>query len=335
MNFSTNFKGRPLVGEKILVTGGAGFIMTNFINEVVNDNKITIFDNFSRDSFSKSKLVNHINIDVIQGDVASIKDLSALQPHTIIVHAAAVAGIHNIAKNPINTMNINFLGSWNLLKVVNEWRGVKRFVNFSTSEIFGQIAYRARETDFSSAGASSEARWTYAVSKLAAEHLAFSYYRQHGLPIVNLRPFNIYGPGQVGEGALIQFIKAALRNEDIVIDGDGAQIRAWCYIDDFISALLASVSVENIEGNSYNIGNPRGTITILGLANMICRVLQSKSRIVHGPRLAEDIDIRVPDSKKATDHLGFLPKIDLEEGIVRTAVWLSEIEKNGAKPIFQ
>src|SRR5690606_3279208 len=105
-----------------------------------------------------------------------------------------------------------------------------RFIDFSTSEVFGSMAFRSTENDQTIAGSAGEARWTYAVSKLAGEHLAHAYFRQYRLPCVTIRPFNVYGPGQTGEGALQIFIKKALKNETIRIDGDGSQIRAWCYV---------------------------------------------------------------------------------------------------------
>jgi UDP-glucose 4-epimerase len=170
-------------------------------------------------------------------------------------------------------------------------------------------------------GSAGEARWTYAVSKLAGEHLAHAYYSQYQLPIVILRPFNVYGPGQTGEGAMQIFIKKALKNEQINIDGDGTQIRAWCYVDDFTDCLIRCVESPDAIGQSFNIGNARAVITILGLAQTVCRVLQSKSDIVFAPPLSADIAIRIPSVEKAEQVLGFKAKVDLEEGIRKTADW--------------
>ena len=115
-------------------------------------------------------------------------------------------------------------------------------------------------------GAVGEARWTYAVSKLATEHLALSYQKQYGLPTVSIRPFNIYGPRQVGEGAVHHFIARALRNDVITIHGDGSQIRSWCYIDDIVDGVLTAMESEAAVGHAFNIGNPRSTLTIYRLA---------------------------------------------------------------------
>jgi UDP-glucose 4-epimerase len=183
------------------------------------------------------------------------------------------------------------------------------------------MSFRSTEEDSTVAGSAGEARWTYAVSKLAGEHLAHAYYRQYKLPIVTVRPFNIYGPGQTGEGAIQIFIKRALKNETIRIDGDGNQIRAWCYVDDFTDCIIRCLECEEAVGESFNIGNARAVITILGLAHLVCRVLNSKSEIVHEPPLSADIAIRIPCVEKANKILDFKAKVDLEQGIALTASW--------------
>ena len=118
------------------------------------------------------------------------------------------------------------------------------------------------------------------------------------------------------------FIKRALNNEDINIYGDGTQIRAWCYVDDFVDGLLKCIEVPEAIGHSFNIGNERTVLTIYGLAQAVCRILESKSKIIFKPPLSADIELRVPAVQKAKQILGFEPKIDLEEGILRTAEWM-------------
>jgi UDP-glucose 4-epimerase len=184
------------------------------------------------------------------------------------------------------------------------------------------MAFRSSEDDATVAGSAGEARWTYAVSKLAGEHLAHAYHRQFGLPVVTVRPFNVYGPGQTGEGAIQIFIKKALRNETIRIDGDGNQIRAWCFVDDFVDCIMKCLESPNAIGESFNIGNARAVITILGLAHTVCRVLGSSSKIEHEPPLSADIAIRIPSVDKANKLLGFKASVDLEEGISKTSEWM-------------
>ncbi|MFZ3372254.1 MAG: NAD-dependent epimerase/dehydratase family protein, partial [Desulfitobacteriaceae bacterium] len=165
--------------------------------------------------------------------------------------------------------------------------------------------------------------WTYAVSKLAGEHLTHAYHRQYGLPTVTVRPFNIYGPGQIGEGAIQIFIRKALKNEEIYIFGDGNQIRAWCYVDDMVDGILLALTHKKAIGESFNIGNARAITTIYGLAQTVCRVLESKSKIVFREALSADIELRIPSVQKATELIGYQAKMDLDAGIAETAKWYS------------
>ena len=121
--------------------------------------------------------------------------------------------------------------------------------------------------------------------------------------------------------------KKALKNEQIRIDGDGAQIRAWCFVDDFVDCIIKCIENPNAIGQSFNIGNSRAIITILGLAQTVCRVLNSKSEIFYGPALSADIALRIPSVEKCEEILGFKAKVDLEEGILKTANWFSSISK--------
>jgi UDP-glucose 4-epimerase len=134
-----------------------------------------------------------------------------------------------------------------------------------------------------------------------------------------VRPFNVYGPGQVGEGAIHFFVKRALRGEPLEVHGDGSQIRAWCYVDDMVDGVLLCMVHPEAVGESFNIGNERDVITIYGLANTVVRVLGSRSRIAFVPRPYADVELRIPVVEKAKRLLGFAAKVDLEEGIRRTA----------------
>jgi UDP-glucose 4-epimerase len=197
------------------------------------------------------------------------------------------------------------------------------------------MAYKSTEEDNTVAGSAGEARWVYAVSKLAGEHLAHAYYKQHGLPAVTVRPFNVYGPGQTGEGALQIFIKKALNNEEIFINGDGTQIRAWCYVTDFVDCLMLCLEKKEAIGHSFNLGNARAIMTTLGLAQTVCRVLGSISKIIHRPPLSADIELRIPSVEKAEQILGFKAKVDLDEGIRNTAEWFKSTQnaRSTAVPI--
>ena len=133
------------------------------------------------------------------------------------------------------------------------------------------------------------------------------------------------GRAQTGEGAIQIFIKRALKNEPLHIDGDGNQIRAWCYVDDFVECIMRCLEAPEAIGESFNIGNARAVITILGLAELVCRVLNSNSEIVFDPPLSADIAIRIPSVEKAKEVLGFKAQVDLDEGVRRMAEWMQTI----------
>lgn len=311
--------------KTIFITGGAGFIANTLIKHYVDNNKIVVYDNFHRDTLTKSGLSDHPNIKIIKGDVLDFEFLSASMAESdIVVHAAGIAGIDTVIKNPVTTMRVNMMGTAYALEAAKVNNISDRFIDFSTSEVFGSMAFRSAESDVTVSGSAGEARWTYAVSKLAGEHLAHAYYSQHNLPVVTVRPFNVYGPGQTGEGAIQVFIKRALNNEEIYIHGDGNQIRAWCYVDDFVDCLIRCIEMPEAVGNSFNLGNARAVITILGLAQTVCRVLNSKSKIIFKDPLSADIAIRIPSVEKTYEILNFKAKIDLEEGILYTAEWIKQ-----------
>jgi len=312
-------------GKNIFITGGAGFISNRLIRELVNDNQITVYDNFYRDTLTKSKLASSPNIRIIKGSVLDAELLTkSMKGADIVVHAAAIAGIDTVIKSPTTTMKVNMIGTANALEaaVINHIQD--RFITFSTSEVFGSHAFKSTEKCNTVVGSAGEARWTYAVSKLAAEHLSYAYYREFSLPTVSVRPFNVYGEGQTGEGAIQIFINKALRNDDINIYGDGNQIRSWCYIDDFIDGLLKCIENPLAIGESFNIGNAKSVLTTYGLAQTICRVLNSNSAIVHKPPLSADIELRIPSVEKAYQMLGFQAKVPIDEGIVKTVGWIKE-----------
>jgi len=310
-------------GKNIFITGGAGFIANTLIQRLIEKNKITVYDNFHRDTLTGSGFANHANISVVKGDVLDFELLtSSMKGADVVIHAAGIAGIDTVIKNPVSTMRVNMIGTANALEAARINGVSNRFIDFSTSEVFGSMAFRSSETDETVSGSAGEARWTYAVSKLAGEHLAHAYHIQHNLPVVTVRPFNVYGPGQTGEGAIQIFIKKALKNEDIYIHGDGNQIRAWCYVDDFVECIFKCLDNDDAVGESFNIGNARAVITILGLAQTVCRVLNSSSKILFQDALSADIALRIPSVEKSTRILGYKAQIDLEEGILRTAEWM-------------
>src|SRR5919197_300148 len=201
-----------LSGKRILITGGAGFIGTTLARRLVDGNQVVALDNLHRDVLANTPVAKHPNFELHRADVLdgdTVRELARGATH--IVHAAAIAGVDTVRESPVRTMRVNLIGTYNVLEGALATREtVERLVDFSTSEIFGTHAYNVGEGHVSTIGSVGEVRWTYAVSKLAGEHMAHAYREEHGIPVVTVRPFNVYGPGQIGGGAIRAFIEAAL-----------------------------------------------------------------------------------------------------------------------------
>ena len=214
-------------GRRLLLTGGAGFIGSHLAERLAADNEIVILDTLRRNALSSAGLDKHPHVKLIQGDVLDGAVVAqAMEGCDAVIHLASIAGVDTVLKNPVLTMRVSLLGTMNVLEAAAAKGGVRRVIDFSTSEVFGRYAYNVTEWDATTLGAVGEARWTYAVAKLATEHLAMNYWKQYQLPACSIRPFNIYGPRQVGEGAVHHFIVRALRGDPLQVHNDGSQIRA-------------------------------------------------------------------------------------------------------------
>jgi nucleoside-diphosphate-sugar epimerase len=312
-----------ITGKKILITGGAGFIASHIIERLIDSNKITVFDNLQRNAIKFTKSLSHENLRFVQGDVLDASAVAeATKGASIVIHCAAIAGIYSVGKRPTMTIKVNLLGTHNALEAAVDNK-VELFIDFSTSEVYGPHVYKGTETALTTQGPIGERRWTYAVSKLAAEHLSHSFYEEFGLPVITVRPFNVYGPRQIGEGAIREMILSALRGAPITLYGGGTQIRAWCYVDDFVDGIMLCLEKAEAKGKVFNLGNPLGTAANINLANIIIRFTNSHSQIVHKPHPGPEVEIRVPSIDRAQSVLGYEPKIDLEEGIRRSIEWYS------------
>src|SRR5437588_7228267 len=263
-----------LRGKRIVITGGAGFIGTTLARRLIEENGIVALDNLHRDALSGTELADHPNFTLEQGDVLDADRVRELaQGATHIVHCAAIAGVDTVLASPVRTMRVNLIGTYNVLEAaVATESTLERLIDFSTSEVFGTHAYNVREGQVSTIGSVGEARWTYAVSKLAGEHMAHAYHDELRLPIVTVRPFNVYGPGQIGGGAIRAFIEAALAGDNLTVRGDGSQIRAWCYVDDMVEAVRLCLEHPRAVGQSFNVGNPRSAVTIFDPPQRVKRI---------------------------------------------------------------
>jgi UDP-glucose 4-epimerase len=316
----------PLSGKRIVITGGAGFIGTTLATGLVDANEIVAVDNLHRDTLGGTSLAEHPNFTFVQGDVLDSSLLTeVVAGATHLVHAAAIAGVDTVRESPVRTMRVNLIGTYNALEAALATQDtMERMIEFSTSEVFGTYAYRVDEEHVTTQGSVGEARWTYAVSKLAGEHMAHAYHEELGLPTVSVRPFNVYGPGQIGGGAIRAFIETALAGRDLVIHGEGSQIRAWCYVDDMVEALLLALEHPNAVGESFNVGNARSAVTIYDLAQRIKRLTGCPGELVFQPLHYTDVELRIPNVDKARTLLGFEAKVELDEGLERTIAWYRE-----------
>jgi UDP-glucose 4-epimerase len=312
-----------LSGKRIFITGGAGFIGTTLARRLVEANQVVAADNLHRDALSGTPLADHPNFTFHQADVldaAAMRELAAGATH--VVHCAAIAGVDTVLESPVRTMRVNLIGTYNVLEASVATQGtIERLLDFSTSEVFGTHAFRVQEGQVSTIGSVGEARWTYAVSKLAGEHMAHAYHDELGLPAVTVHPFNVYGPGQIGGGAIRAFIEGALAGRDLTIHGDGSQIRAWCYVDDMVAGCLLCLEHPDAVGQTFNIGNPRSTVTIYDLAQRVRRLTGADVDIAFQPLHYADVELRIPNVEKAREVLGFEAKVDLDEGLEKTIAW--------------
>jgi UDP-glucose 4-epimerase len=312
-----------LSGKRIFITGGAGFIGTTLARRLVDANEVIAFDNLHRDALTGTDLAEHPSFTFVEGDVLDAELVhEAAAGATHLVHCAGIAGVDTVLESPVRTMRVNLIGTYNVLEAALATQAtLERFLDFSTSEVFGTHAFRVTEGQVSTIGSVGEARWTYAVSKLAGEHMAHAYHDELQLPTVTVHPFNVYGPGQIGGGAIRAFIEAALAGRDLVIHGDGSQIRAWCYVDDMVDASLLCLEHTEAVGQAFNVGNTRSTVTIWDLAQRIKRLTGCPGEIVFQPLHYADVELRIPNVEKIRELLGWEADVDLDDGLERTIAW--------------
>ena len=308
-----------LEGHRILITGGAGFIGSHLAERLIGSNEITIFDNYHRDALSESRIGNDPSLTRIEGDILDDEAVRrAIKGNDVVFHCAAIAGIDTVGRKPVTTLKVNVLGSLNVLEAAAGQDDIHRVVCFSTSEVFGRDASGVTEEDDARIGPPGEPRWTYAAGKLAEEQFAAAFFIERGLPTTIVRPFNVYGPRQVGEGAIRNFILDALSGRPLTIRGDGTAVRAWTFIDDMVSGACLAAASPKAAGDYFNIGDPRQPVSVNELAKQIVELAGTNNEIIHAPASGPDVNSRIPNIDKAKRILGFEPVIDLETGIEMT-----------------
>lgn len=311
--------------KRIAITGGAGFIGTHLAERLADQAELVLLDNLRRDSLKwVPALRDRSNVRFVPGDVLDGRQMAKeIEGADTVVHLAAIAGVSSYYKQPLETLRVNLLGTVNVLEAA-QTAGVKRFVYVSTSEVFGPDAMWVSETTPQRIGSGQDKRWVYATSKLAGEQFVMCFGEQHGIGCTVLRPFNVYGPRQTGEGAIANFCAAAVRGEPLVVYGDGSAIRAWCYVTDFVDAVARVLDRPEAVGESFNIGNPREVLTTLTLAREVVR-LAPDVRIESKEVDRAEVRGRVPVIDKARKLLGWEPEVDVVEGLRKTLEWHKEV----------
>lgn len=309
---------RPVV----LITGGAGFIGSTLALRLAERCDVRIFDSFARNALAGTALEAHPAVTMIRGDVLDPESVgAAMKGVDQVYHLASIAGVGTVLHHPVRTMRVAIQGTFEVLDAAIAQAEPPRVVVFSTSEVYGRQARDVAESNDTSVGPVSQSRWTYASAKLAVEHLSHAFGREHGLQVATVRPFNVYGPRQVGEGAIHHFVRKALLGEPLVVHNDGAQLRSWLYVDDMVSGTIATMEHPAAVGQAFNLGNPLATVSVRELADLVVEVSGSASKVVSEPRDYPDIEVRIPNIDSARSLLGFAPTVDLREGIARTVAW--------------
>ena len=307
---------------KILLTGAAGFLGSHISKKLIDYNHEVIgLDDLSTGSIKNlEQVINHPKYSFIEHDVRIPYQAKV----DAILNFACPASPVNYQKDPVRTIETNFLGMINLLHLANETGA--RIVQASTSEIYGDPTQSPQKESYWGNVNPIGIRSCYDEGKRAAETLCFDYRRQHDLDTRVIRIFNTYGPNMaIGDGRVVSnFIVQALRNEPINIYGDGKQTRSFCYVSDLVEGIYKLLQLDKNPDTPINLGNPN-EFTILELAKVVIEITNSKSEIVNNPLPQDDPKQRCPDISLAKSVLNWKPTIELREGIEKTAAYFKQI----------
>lgn len=290
------------IKNKILVTGGAGFIGSAIAAKLAEnpENYVVIVDNLLTGSLKKVPESEHNNIRFIKCDANDYKDISSVfyaYTFDYVFHYAAVVGVKRTLQNPVMVLN-DITGINNILSLSKN-TGVKRVYYSSSSEVYGEPVEFPQNEETTPLNS----RLPYAIVKNVGEAYLKSYHREFGLEYTIFRFFNTYGPKQSREFVISRFIAMALQNQDITIYGDGSQTRTFCYIDDHIDACVSAFYNDLFVNDVVNIGG-NVEVPIVELANIIIKVTGSESKLIHMPALEEgDMSRRLPDTSKMQELL--------------------------------
>lgn len=316
--------------SNVVVTGGYGFVGSHLVSALLNrGDTVTVFDFAKNTRDTSLDFDRHPNFRFVQGDVTDINVLEkALTPDVdTVFHLAAVVGVKNYLKEPLRVLDVNVIGTRNVLEL--SLRHGTHVVFSSTSEVFGKNPNPPfAEDDDRVLGSTKTARWSYSTSKAMAEHLVFAMHTAHGLPVTVVRYFNVYGPRQNPIFVISQSIHRILNGRRPLLYDLGDQTRCFTYVDDAVAGTLLAAQSSAAIGEAFNIGSM--TETTVGAAvdlaikiadvDSVSSVEAIDTAARYGARY-EDIPRRIPDSTKAQRELGWRLEVDLEEGIRRTIEW--------------
>jgi len=313
-------------GRHALITGGAGFIGSHLAEAwLARGGEVTVIDDLSTGRFDNIAHLTecprfHFVIDTISNGIVMDRLVSECD---VIFHLAAAVGVKLIVRDPVRVIETNVLGSQAVLQTAARYR--KKVLLVSTSEIYGKSTrVPFSEDDDRVLGTTTKARWSYSDSKAVEEFLGLAYYRQMDLPVVICRLFNTVGPRQTGQYGMVvpRFVRQALRGDSITVYGDGSQSRCFCNVSDVVRALVGLIECPRAVGEIFNVGSTH-EITILDLARKILAQVvpeeDARDRIVFVPYEEayqpgfEDMQRRVPDTRKIQATLGWQPEITLTE----------------------
>ena len=309
-----------LEGKRILITGGAGFIATTLARELVDDNEIVAVDNLHRDALTGTSSPTIRTSRSHQGDVLdgeAAEGARARRRPTSSTARRSPASTR-CSRARCATMRVNVIGTYNALEAALATLGHARAVRRLLDERGLRHARLQRQRgpgldDRLGRRGPLDLRGLQARGRAHGARLP----RRAQLPTVTVHPFNVFGPGQIGGGAIRAFIEAALGGRDLTVHGDGSQIRAWCYVTDMVSGVLACLERPEAVGQAFNIGNPRSSVTIYDLAQRIKRLTGCAGEIVFAPLGYVDVELRIPNVEKARELLGWEPQVELDDGLAQ------------------
>jgi dTDP-glucose 4,6-dehydratase len=303
--------------QRVVITGAAGFIGSHLAETLLDrDYTVVGIDNLLTGATENiSHLINR-DFSFIKHDVTNYIYVDG--PVDFVLHWASPASPIDYLELPIPTLKVGALGTHKALGLAKA-KGA-RFVLASTSEVYGDpLEHPQKETYWGNVNPVGP-RGVYDEAKRFAEAMTMAYHRYHGLDTKIVRIFNTYGPRmRLNDGrAVPAFMSQVLRNEDVTVFGDGSQTRSFTYITDLVDGILRLMLSK--ENDPVNIGNP-AEMTINQIAETIIRMTGSKSRIVYRPLPTDDPKQRRPDITRARTLLGWEPKVQLEEGLIKTIAY--------------